>query len=130
MRHLFFLLTLSVVFSSCKKDDGSLDSTYFKISPSTQYIHNSANGGQTSFNIKSNTSWSINYANSSSGTYGSLDILSVEPSSGKGDQTIIVRFGAIPSGYGGARNTITLKYWNNIMNWDSQTSVQVYSYRN
>lgn len=125
-RWLIPALLLLLVFS-CKKDDGTSDSDkpFVKISPTTQYIHGSSSGGQTSFTVKSNTSWTVNYKNSSS----TLEILSVEPSKGTGDKTIVVRFGPVPSGYGSASNQIVIKYKKSNSNYEYEKSATIYSYK-
>lgn len=134
MKHLALFLTVLLLFISCSKEKTEEESQptqspYLRVSPETIYIHDKPSGGSTKLSVYSNTSWRVGYVNSSSGQYGSLHITSVSPTRGSNNQTVTINFSAIPSGYGGASNTIKLTFYNPDIHGDSTTEVKIYSYK-
>lgn len=81
MKKILFLLSsffAALVFVACSESSAS--DSYLTIDPNT--LNFSAEGGITTFNIMSNTSWSISMDNSN---------VAVSPMSGSGDQTVQVK---------------------------------------
>ena len=128
------LSLLFLFFTSCKKDMVEDDypeneSEYLTVSPTAQYIHGSGESGKTSFTVKSNTSWTVTYNNPFSDLYGSLKILSVEPSKEKNNATVIVRYKAVQNDYGSVSNEILFNYTNSKTKLKKKVSAKIYSYK-
>ena len=107
---LITILVTLLFLSSCSKDDDiqTPSGDYVIITPEKQNVYGGGSG-QVSVRIKSNTTWSAGYNNSP----GYLEILSVSPSSGKGDAMVTIRYAALPEKENYLQGWVKFYYYKN-----------------